>query len=234
MRIFYLLPLLCLVLFAACGKDKETPPIQLSAKGAAAWPGMDSTITITGKAAPFTATASAPDIAGVTIDGNKLTLKALKSGTTIITITDAAGATISLPFNGLGLKATMWSYTPNDTPAETIVTSNDAAFSATLKTEVLAAIKPIYRVEFWYDTQMRYQERSPAANENGEGTYTYVNNVLTLVYNGKTVVQTVEPINYSRIKFILDETAKYQALYPDKGITQVITTRFMRRYTNPG
>lgn len=234
MRTFYLLPLLCVVLLASCSKDNETPPIKLSAKGAAVWPGQDSTITITGRSAPFTATASTPGIAEVKLENDKLTLKALKNGRTTITITDAAGATISLPFEGLGLGATIWAYTLNDTPADAIVATSDAAFSATLKAEAIAAIKPVYRIEFTDDTRMRYQERTQTATETGEGTYTYAGMVLTLLFNGKTVLQTVEPLNYYRIKFMLDETAKYQALYPDKGITQVISIRYMRRVINPG
>lgn len=89
--------LMCLLavslFFVSCDKDKDNKvtPLTLDKENVTVVVGATDVVTIKTGEAPFKTNVRMPEIASVTIDKTKATIKGLKEGETVVTIADKNG-----------------------------------------------------------------------------------------------------------------------------------------------
>ena len=238
MRLFHVLIFLvpCLTLLS-CKKDLEAPKIPVNTSAVQLLAGLQTEIVISGDVKSYTAVSDHPDIAGATVQDNKITVTTHKPGITFIRVSEG-GLTASIKVIATTLAGRNWVRIAGDANYETKVTVEgaDATFAAALKKQLQdeLALPQNALIDVTYiDNPLIFRERYPD-NKKREGTYSYDKLVVTQVYDGVTEVYRLIAITKTIFGFERDLTDHYKSLHPDKGIQKVTVTRFLRDRPYPG
>lgn len=234
----FLHALIFVLLFLSCKKNKEPDPTFPDNKTIVLWAGQDTAITISGPLLTYTVTSDDEEVAHAVVANNRVTISTDVPGNTILRLKDETNRTIELKVYAKHM-AGKW-YRAEGTlrmPPKVEVTSNDPAFTETLKNGLMEeALKPVgvyYMLELRGPSPMSFREIL-SGTLSREGTYTYRNLTLTMVYNGVTTVYRVIPVDGGNVGLEQDMTATYQQLHPLKGITKVTVIKYLKVYMNPG
>jgi hypothetical protein len=226
------------LIFLSCKKNKEPDAILPRNDTITLWAGHDTVITIPGALLTYTVTSDNDEVAHAVVANNRVTISTDIPGNTIVRLKDETNRTIELKVYAKHI-AGKW-YRAEGTlqmPPKVEVTSNDPAFTETLKNGLMEeALKPVgvyYMLELRGPNPMSFRELL-SGRLGKEGTYSYRNLTLTMVYNGVTTVFRVIPVDGENVGLEQDMTATYQQLHPDKGITKVTVIKYLKVYMNPG
>ncbi|RPE08072.1 hypothetical protein EGT74_13455 [Chitinophaga lutea] len=238
MRLFHVLIFLvpCLTLLS-CKKDQEAAKIPVNTSTVQLLAGQQTEIVITGEVKPYTVASDHPDIAGATVQDNKITVTTNKSGITYIRLSDGT-LTASIKVIATTLAGRNWVRITGDANYETKVTveGTDASFAATLKKQLedeLALPRNTLLGVTYNDAPPAFREEY-ADRSRREGAYSYDKLVATQVYNGVTEVYRLIAMTKTIFAFERDLTTHYKSLHADKGLQKVTVTRFLRDRPFPG
>jgi hypothetical protein len=237
---------ICTLFLLSCSKNKEEETFHLSTGKVELWAGLDTVLVIntpsstTNLSPAYTAVSANEQVASVVVQGNNLLIHTSQPGFTTIEVKgpDKKSRTISV-----NARSVIGIWRRVITPTEGIVMANDVdiqcsdpATATMLREQLLEKTiqsETIVEYVFWREANLIYQTRQ-IDKKTKEGTFSYSNFTLTLTENNTTEVFQVLPLNLRKIGLRQDLTERFRALYPDKGITRVVQTRYFNEAVQPG
>ncbi|UYQ95435.1 hypothetical protein MKQ68_10025 [Chitinophaga horti] len=227
-------------LLPACKKEEDNM-IRLSTRDVGVYAGQSAEVEILKGQGAYTATSADESIAKVTVQGNRLVITTNVVGQTKVTVTGTGSQTAVINVHSTILSGTWYRDESDKAKApEIYVESTNTGFNTGLEAEMQAQLaEPVgKRLFFMFNATNEPKFREiHGDNIYAEGTYAFSNLTLTMKYpNNTEVVYKLEPVAGTPrlMKFTQDATAKYQAAYPERGITKVTIVRYLQMQFNPG
>lgn len=221
----FLLTLLMTTLFigfTSCNDDDEIS-LKLEKSVVDIQVGEKAVVKITEGNGDYKIVSTEQVVATAEIKDSEIIISGLSEGSTTITIEDKEGKTAPLTINVVGIVGA-WQVNSDKSAVE--VEANDEVIEE-IKTEL--ASDNFKTLELNDDkTFTMVREDKEGTETTVEGTYTYVDKILTLAIaegeDFETMSLNITEVTETTLKFNYDQTEFFQAKYPEGEVTKVLTT----------
>lgn len=227
----------------SCSKSKDNGAPLFDSDKVRVWAGQDTVITINtspGSNSPttvYTAASTNEQVASVVVQGNTLLIHTSLPGSATIQVKGPGNnsSTITVYTNSV---VGVWrrGATAVGGNADVDILCSDPGTETLLLEQLLEKdTLPQSVAGYEFGNKPAFLFRLLKADKTmTEGTYTFRDLTLTLTEGNNTEVYRLLPLGLKKFGLQQDLTTRYQSLYPGKGITRVIQTRYFYDALPPG
>ncbi|NDW19404.1 hypothetical protein D0T53_10855 [Dysgonomonas sp. 216] len=232
--------LLLAISIYSCGDSESAKDnIEIPSKKVYIWEGENSVVEIKTTLSSPTLKIDDTDIAQVEFKDNSIHISTFKTGSTTVYISDLLHNEASFSVIVGSIQQGIWEEKQigiYQSDVEILAENQNAALElkATLKEGLINQLGSTYT----FDENDNNLEIMHIDKDNNVvkyiGTYEYdkIKSILVLNYNDITELFTLYPIEYHGVRLEQDLTELYKLIYPNYGISKVLTTRYLIKPKN--